>query len=54
MQYSVSRMARALLSAIPNKFDLFSFVPFIHDDDEDAAVQTCFDLGLIPIPSLLV
>jgi hypothetical protein len=43
---SCSKMARALLSAFPNKFDLFSFVPFIQD--EDAAVQTCFDLGLIP------
>jgi hypothetical protein len=39
-------MARALLSATPNKFDLFSFAPFILD--EDAAVQTCYDLGLIP------
>ncbi len=26
-----NKMARALLSATPNKFDLFSFVPFIHD-----------------------
>jgi hypothetical protein len=38
-------MAKSLLSAFPNKFDLFSFVPFIHD--EDAAVQTCYDLGLV-------
>jgi hypothetical protein len=39
-------MAKALLSAFPNKFDLFSFVPFIQD--EVAAVQTCYHLGLIP------
>ncbi len=39
-------MARALLTANPNKFDIFSFVPFIND--EDSAVDTCYDLGLIP------
>ncbi len=31
-------MEKATLSAIPHEFDLFSFVPFIHDEDEDAAV----------------
>jgi hypothetical protein len=47
-------MARALLSAIaiPNKYDLFLFVPFTCD--EDAAVQTFYDLGLIPIPNVLL
>jgi hypothetical protein len=55
-----SRIARALLSAYPNNFDILSFVPFIHD--EDAAVNTCYDLGgsyddwrivclLVPCPS---
>jgi hypothetical protein len=37
-------MARSLLSADPNKFDLFSFVPFIHD--EDAAVGPVSEVGL--------
>jgi hypothetical protein len=39
-------MAKSLLSANPNKFDLSSFVPFIHD--KDAAVNSCYDLVLIP------
>jgi hypothetical protein len=39
-------MAGALLFAFPNKFNLFSLVAFIQD--EEAAVQTCYDLGLIP------
>jgi hypothetical protein len=41
-------MAKAMLSAIPNKLDIFSFVLFIHDEDAAVAVQTCYHLGHIP------